>query len=93
MYERNTQACILTLRCRGKAESTTYSNYLSVIFFIRYVKGTRRIILCYAACPALPNVSKLSHKRQEFPKKNIIEHKICILIFFYKFFFLKHLSF
>ena len=32
------------------------------------------------ACPALQNVSTLSHKRHDFREK-FIEHKMCVLIF------------
>jgi len=40
----------------------------------------RRIILSCAACLALPYFPTLSHKRHDF-RKNIIECKMCVLVF------------
>jgi hypothetical protein len=41
-----------------------------------------RIILSSVASLALPYFSTLSHKRHELQKKKVIEHKLCVLIFF-----------
>ena len=38
-------------------------------------------ILSSVPCPPLHYFPTLSHKRHDFRKKNIIEHKICVLIF------------
>ena len=36
---------------------------------------------CHLACPVLPYFSTLSHKRRDFRKKKVIEHKMCVFIF------------
>jgi len=52
---------------------------------IRHSKCMRRIILSSAACLASSYFSALSHKRQDFQrKKKVIEHKMCVLIFYTK---------
>jgi hypothetical protein len=66
--------------CLRKAVSITYECVFQVLV-IQHVMRMRRIILSSVACPALPHFSTLPHKRQDFRKKNVIEHKICVLIF------------
>ena len=38
-------------------------------------------ILAIVACLAVEHFCTLSHKRHDFPKKKVIEHKMCVLIF------------
>ena len=45
-----------------------------------HAKRMRRTILPSVACPALPYISTLSHKRHVF-RENVIEDKKCALIF------------
>jgi hypothetical protein len=37
-------------------------------------------LLSSVVCPALQNLSTLSHKGHDF-RRNVIEHKMCVLIF------------
>jgi hypothetical protein len=48
----------------------------------QHAMGTRRVTSSFAACTAVPYLSALSHKRQQFPKKN--KHKMPF-DFIYKF--------
>jgi len=59
--------------CRGKAISITYYECVSVALGIR--QGTSM------ACPALKYISTLSHKRHDFQKEKVTEHKACLLSF------------
>jgi hypothetical protein len=53
---------------------------MSAALVIQHAMRMRRIMLSSVACPALLYFSTLSHKQRDF-RKNIIEHKICVLIF------------
>ena len=61
----------------------TYSQCVCVAFVIQHVKLMRRIILSSAVCLTPPYFPTLFHKRHDFRgKKNVIEHKTCVLIFY-----------
>ena len=38
-------------------------------------------VLSSVVCRVVPYYSALSHKQQDFRGKNVIEHKLCVLIF------------
>jgi len=63
-----------------KTISTTNSAIVFLALGIQHAMRMRCGILSSVACPALHYFSTLSHKRHDL-KKNIIEHKIYVLIF------------
>jgi hypothetical protein len=67
--------------CSGKAIGITYSECVSVTLGIQHIQGKRHIILSSVACLALHYFSTLSHKRHGFRGKNVIEHKIYVMLF------------
>jgi hypothetical protein len=48
---------------------------VSVALVIQHAKRMRRIMLSSVASPAVPYVSKLSHKRHDFRKKKLLNIK------------------
>jgi len=57
---------------------------------IQHAMRMRHIVICGLSMS--PYFSTLPHKRYRFWKKNVIEHKVCVLTFLYNF-WLKHFSF
>jgi len=53
---------------------------MSVALFMQQTMHKHHIILSYVSCLALPYFSTLLHNRYDF-WKNVIEHKLCVLIF------------
>ena len=80
-YKRKTEAPSRNHYCRGKAIRIVYSECVSVVIVMENAMHMRRIILSFVACLVLPYFSTLSHKRHDF-RKNVIECRICFLLFF-----------
>jgi hypothetical protein len=84
MYvQRNNEARSCNHFCSGKTVSITYSESTFVVLGIQHAIRMRNIVIY--GLPALQYASTLSHKRHDFRGKKVIEHKMCVLIFFYKF--------
>jgi hypothetical protein len=63
---------------------------MSVALVIQHAKRMRHIILSSVACPAVPYFYTLSRIRHDF-RENVIEHKMCVLIYFETFFILRRI--
>ena len=79
--ERDSEARSRNYSCRGDPITITYSWCVSVALVTQHAKRVCRIILLSATCPALLNISTLSHKWHDFRGKKVTEHKMCVLIF------------
>ena len=69
--------------CSGKATIITYPDYVPVPFRIQHAMRMRPIVIC--GLPASTIFFHIILKWQVFRKKNVAEHKMCVLIFSIKF--------
>ena len=58
----------------------TYSQWVFVALGIQHAMRMR-LILSSVACPALLYFCRFSYERNDFRKKKVTEHKMCVLIF------------
>jgi hypothetical protein len=78
--KRNIEGSSRNHCCHGKAISIMHSECLSVALFIQFAMRMRRIILPSVACLTVLHFSTLSHRRHGF-RRNVMKHKMCVLIF------------
>ena len=71
----NIEARLCDHCCSGKAISNTHSQCVSVALVIQHAVRILRIIVTSVACLTLPYFSTLSHKRQDFLKKKLLNIK------------------
>jgi len=77
-FIRNTGARSRNHCCCGKALIITYSECVSVTLVMQHAVRMCRIVLSSVAYLAVPYRFIMPHKRHDFRKKNVIEHKMCV---------------
>jgi len=68
----------VTIAAVEKGTSITYSERVSVALVIKHAK---RMLDSSMASLAVHYFSTFSHKRHDFGRKKVTEHKMCVLIF------------
>jgi len=74
-YTSNTEVLSRNHSCCEKGKGMAHSGCVSVALAIQHLMRMRSIILSSVACPALSYYSTLSHKRQDFRGKNLLNIK------------------
>jgi hypothetical protein len=65
---------------RRKAKRIAHSECVSVALDTQPTKRKHSILLSSEACPTIPYFRTLSHNRQDFRGKKVIEHATYVLI-------------
>jgi hypothetical protein len=76
MVQHNTEACLHSHCCCGKAISIPYSECIFVALVIQQAMRMRRIFICGLSGPTVFFHIHTQHNL----KKKVIEHKMCVLI-------------
>jgi hypothetical protein len=82
--------CVRAGACVCPGECSCACAYVHVALLIQHATHMRHIVISFVSSLAPPYFSTLSHKGHDF-LKNVIDHKICVLIFstnLYKIFFI-----
>ena len=69
LFKYNSEVCSCNHFCHEKPNSITYSECVSVAVIVHKAKWMHHIILSCVEYLAVPNLSTLSHKWQDFQKK------------------------
>jgi hypothetical protein len=70
-----TSVIVTVVAAKSSKYCNVYSECVSVAFVIQHAMRMRRIILPSVACPDLPYLYTLSHKRDDFLKKKLLNLK------------------
>jgi len=80
LYKRNIAARLCNHCYSGKIISIAYSRSVFVALVTQHAKSMRRIVLSSVACLAVPYVSILSHKQNDFRGEKLLnlEYIFCV---------------
>ena len=79
-HKRNNEEHLRNHICCGKTIGITFTESVFLASDILHAKHMRLVIFISVSCPDLPIFPHYLKKRHYF-KENVIEHKMCVLIF------------
>jgi hypothetical protein len=82
MCKRNLDGRSFNHCCGEKAIIITYSEFVFAALGFQHVVLMRHIFMCGLSGSTVFFFFTLSHKRHDFQKKKVIEHKMCFDIFY-----------